>query len=332
MKAHRSNHPGKHPRLRRALEVCAALVALIVVAALYVAYGYMPPEDRSETPAYLTQIETQHLDHYVVAGNFRLHYLHEGSGAPVVLLPGGGAWIYAFRNIITALAPHYSVYAIDPPGDGYTTPIAQDPDYNRIYTLDSIDQSLLDFMNQLHIEKAAFIGNSWGGGYALYFTERHPKRVTKYVSLDGTGLGLPDSRFWEMTKLPIVGESVLKLTATPSYVRQELEDLYVPQKVSDDAVAEYYIPYSFHCNLISQWVLERNLDWHVTDRLIPQMKTPTLVIWGKRDDILDPKTYLPRWRELDPHATIVELDNAGHTPHDAQPERVNQLLLSFLAA
>lgn len=63
---------------------------------------------------------------------------------------------------------------IDPPGDGYTTPLAHNPDYNSIYTLDSIDHSLLTFMNKLHIPEAAIGGNSWGGGYALYFTEKHP--------------------------------------------------------------------------------------------------------------------------------------------------------------
>ena len=46
---------------------------------------------------------------------------------------------------------------------------------------------------------------------------------------------------------------------------------------------------------------------------------------------LDPNLYLPRWRKYDPHATIVEIDQASHTVHDSQPEQVNRLLLSFLA-
>ena len=116
------------------------------------------------------------------------------------------------------------------------------------------------------------------------------------------------------------------------YVRQALEGLFVQRKVTNDMVQEYYIPYTFHCNLISQWVLERNLDWRVTERLIPQMKTPTLVIWGKQDNLLLPNLYLPRWHQLDSHAQIVEIDHAGHTVHDDQPEQVSQLLLNFLAA
>ena len=322
----------RHPWLRKCAYGALAFLAVLLIGLMFVAYVYMPPEDRADTPAYLRWMQARHLDRYVDAGNFRLHYLHEGRGEPVVLLPGGGAWIYDFRDIITALAPHYSVYAIDPPGDGYTTPLAQNPDYNRVYTLDSIDQSLLAFMNALHIPKATFIGNSWGGGYALYFTEKHPERVIKYMSLDGTGLDLPDNWEWELAKWPVLGEVEMKLTATPEYVRQTLEQLYAQRKVTNDMVQEYAIPYTFHCNLISQWLLERNLHWSVTERLLPQMRTPTLVVWGKQDDVLDPKLYLPRWHQLDHFATIVEIDQAGHTVHDSQPKQVDQLILHFLAS
>lgn len=325
----------RHVRLRRVAYGILALLFLLAAALLAVAYVYMPPEDRADTPSYLTYLQAHHLDGYVDAGNFRLHYMHDGSGEAVVLLPGGGAWIYDFRNIIAALAPHYSVYAIDPPGDGYTTPIARNPDYNRIYTLDSINQSLLAFMNALHIPRAAFIGNSWGGGYALYFAETHPERAIKYISLDGTGLNLDDtggSLLWELAKLPVLGEVEMKLTATPDAVRQEMEDLFVNAKITEDMVREYSIPYSFHCNLISQWVLERNLDWRVTERLIPQMKTPTLIIWGEQDNLLLPSLYLPRWRQLAPHDQIVVIDHAGHAVQDDQPEQVAHLILNFLAS
>lgn len=324
----------KHPRARRALMATVAFVMAVAALALYLAYAYMPPEDRRDTPAYLTQIESQHLDHYIAAGAFRLHYLRAGSGEPVILLPGGGAWIYDFRTIITALEPHYTVYAIDPPGDGYTTPLANDPNYTQLYTLDAIDQSLLAFMNGLHIQKAAFIGNSWGGGYALYFTERHPERVTKYVSLDGAGLNLDDTGgqlTWQFAKWPVAGEIEMKIGDSRDWARQALQGLLIHQKPTDDMVNELYIPYTFHCNLISQWTLERNLNWRATERLIPGMRTPTLIIWGKQDNLLLPQLYIPRWRLLDPHATIIVVDQAGHLVHDDQPAEVNHLLLTFLA-
>lgn len=85
-------------------------------------------------------------------------------------------------------------------------------------------------MNALHIPTAAFIGNSWGGGYALSFTETHPERVIKYVSLDGTGLTLDDTGgqlIWQLAKWPGLGEVEMKVSATPESVRQYLEGLFM---------------------------------------------------------------------------------------------------------
>lgn len=325
----------KRKWVRRTLSVCAALLALCLVALVYVAYGYWPSEDHTDIPVYLTQIQEQHLDHYVDAGNFRLHYLRVGKGEPVVLLPGGGAWIYEFRNLAATLESHYSVYVIDPPGDGYTTPIAQNPDLDSIYTMDSIDQSLLLFVNKLHIRRAVFGGNSWGGGMALYFTEKHPERVIKYVGMDDTGLDLPDPWFYEIAKWPVLGEATMKLYMPTSIeaTQQLLEGLlFNKSKATTEMASELYPPLTFRCNLASQWILERNLHWDVTDQLLPKMQTPALVIWGKQDTIEDSSSYTQRWHKLDPQAHIVVLDHAGHLVYDDQPEKVDQLLLSFLAA
>lgn len=325
----------KRKWVRRTLSVCAALLALCLVALMYVAYGYWPAEDHTDIPAYLTQIQEQYLDHYVDAGNFRLHYLQVGKGEPVVLLPGGGAWIYEFRNLAATLESHYSVYVIDPPGDGYTTPIARNPDLDSIYTMDSIDQSLLLFVNKLHISRAVFGGNSWGGGMALYFTERHPERVMKYIGLDNAGLDLPDPWFYEIAKWPVLGEATMKLYMPTSIeaAQQTLDGLLFNKSINTkELAAELYPPMTFRCNLASQWILERNLHWDVTDQLLPKMQTPALVIWGKQDTIEDSASYTQRWHLLDPQAHIVVLNHAGHLVYDDQPAKVNQLLLNFLAA
>src|SRR6266567_4509921 len=101
--------------VRRTLFLIMTLLSLCGLALVYLAYGYQPPEDRRELPTYQRQIHGQ----FVNAGPFRIHYLHVGQGAPVVLIPGGGTWIYELRSLTSALASRYSVYALDPPGDGY---------------------------------------------------------------------------------------------------------------------------------------------------------------------------------------------------------------------
>ncbi len=322
----------RHPWLRRATAGMLAFFVAVITVLLSIAYVYRPPEDRTETPSYLTYLQGHHLDGYVDAGNFRLHYLHEGEGAPVVLLPGNGAWIYSFRSILPPLAQHYSVYAIDIPGDGYTTPRSSRPDYSALYTLPSIDQSLLAFLDHFHLRRVAIGGNSEGGGIALSFAEHYPDRVSKYISLDGTGLNIPDTWFWQLIAFPVIGEVYTKVTISRDTMRQILSAVTVHLKVTDAIVENYYIPYTFFPNVVSFWVMERTIHWEETQRLLPRMSIPILVIWGKQDSVLDPHLYLPRWRRLSPHATLVEIDQAGHAVQEDQPEQVSQLLLQFLAA
>src|SRR5579884_689938 len=314
----------RHPWLRRCIGALLICIATLLSICVVVAYAYMPPEDRSETPTYLTYLQDHHLDGYVDAGNFRLHYLHEGKGEPLVLLPGNGAWIYSFRAIIPALAQRYSVYAIDTPGDGYTTPLSSHPDYPALYTLTSIDQSLLAFLDHFHLNRVVIGGNSEGGGIALSFAELHPDRVSKYISLDGTGLDIPDTWFWQLIAFPVIGEVYTKMTITHDTMRQILQAVTVHMKVTNSVVEEYYIPYTFQPNVVSFYAMERSIHWQGTEQLLPRMTTPSLVIWGRQDSVLDPQQYLPRWRELDPKATIIELNQAGHAVQEDQPEQVSQ--------
>ena len=320
----------KHHSRWRWLGTVLLLVSTAAVGTmLYGAYVYMPAETTQQS-SYLAELGQQGVSHYVDLKDFRLHYVHVGTGAPVILIPGGGGSTYSFRELAAALAPNYSVYVLDPPGDGYTTPLATTPNYNQLYTLDAIDRTLLAFMDKLAIPKATFIGNSWGGGYALYFAEKHPSRVDKLVSLNGTGINLPDSWKWELTKWPVIGELAIKLFSSEDDVKSSLSRVLVHREVTDEMVRETWIPYRRHHNLISQWVLERNLDWNETERRLPNLRVPTLVVWGMQDTVLDTTIQLQRWRQLVPAARIVEVKGAGHVVHEDQPDRVAAVIEDFL--
>ncbi len=315
-------------RLKHGVQILIALVGVLALGLFYIAYGYWPPESQLQS-AYLAELATKGLDHYCEAGDYRWHYLKTGVGPPVILIPGGGAWIYDMRHLADALSTAHTVYVLDMPGNGYTKPLSDHPDYDALYRLETIDQSLLSLMDSLALGKADLIGNSWGGGYALYFAETHPERVGRLISLAGSGLDLPDSALWETLKWPVIGEALIKLTASPGFVRQNLQDMFRHKAVTDEDVREYYVPYSFRANLMSQWILERNLDWKTTERLLPALKAPHLYVWGRQDNVLDPGTPA-RWRRLLTHAQVEEIDDAGHLVHQDQPGKVAELVLAFL--
>jgi pimeloyl-ACP methyl ester carboxylesterase len=62
---------------------------------------------------------------------------------------------------------------------------------------------------------------------------------------------------------------------------------------------------------------------------IPQIKAETLVIWGAQDAIAPPRTGR-LLAHLLPRAQFSQIERAGHTPMQEQPERFRELLEPFL--
>jgi pimeloyl-ACP methyl ester carboxylesterase len=118
-------------------------------------------------------------------------------------------------------------------------------------------------------------------GYALSFTEHHPSRVRQVILLDSVGLTLPSVPFFEAMKWPLVGELTTKFI-TPDLIRQQLGTcLFNQRKITTDMVQEWYIPATFHSNRQALYQLVRELDWKQTEQMLPQMRTPLLLMWGK---------------------------------------------------
>ena len=70
--------------------------------------------------------------HFSDAPGFRMHYVDEGAGEPVVLLHGEPTWGYLYRNFIPPLAESNRVIVPDHMGFGKSeTP--QDREYTAAY-------------------------------------------------------------------------------------------------------------------------------------------------------------------------------------------------------
>jgi len=66
--------------------------------------------------------------------------------------------------------------------------------------------------------------------------------------------------------------------------------------------------------------------WQRRERL---SEIPALLIWGMQDNLFTPG-HLARWRRALPNARTLEVGNAGHWPHEEQPEMVAGALRCFL--
>jgi len=100
----------------------------------------------------------------------------------VVLLHGSPGSHRDFRKLAPELAKRYRVICPDLPGFGSSSHSI--PDYsNRAHA-----RYVLEMLDQLHVQRAHFVGFSMGGGVALHIADIAPERVTSLTMLSGIGV------------------------------------------------------------------------------------------------------------------------------------------------
>ena len=63
---------------------------------------------------------------------------------------------------------------------------------------------------------------------------------------------------------------------------------------------------------------------------VPQIRSSTLILWGRQDKVLDPAEFVPKFQQALPDAQFQWVDECGHVPHLEQPEQTSSLITEFL--
>ncbi|WP_433329658.1 alpha/beta fold hydrolase [Spirillospora sp. CA-294931] len=316
--------PERPTRRRRWPRWVAAVTVLLVAVALFGAYVWQPDEaGRGFRSPYLASVGSRYAESPVA----RFHYVQAGSGTPVVLLSPGGTSVIGWKDQLAALSRDHTVYVVDLPGQGYTR--LKDRDFR--FDLRAMTNAVGAFMDAVGVRQAALAGNSWSGGWALSFAQRHPDRVTRLALLDATGLDMRGTLMWESLKIPVFGELATKLSTGEGTVRRLAKGMMVNKhRVTDQLLAEWRAPMTFRDNIRATYLLERRLDWGQTERALSTTKTRTLVLWGKQDKV-QPVDRAHRFGRRLPNAEVQILNGCGHAPQLDCPDQVNHRLRAFFA-
>jgi len=126
---------------------------------------------------------------FTVSDGTRLHYVEAGEGAPVILIHGArgsaiGNW---FSNgIAPAIARTNHVYALDMRGHGLSG--------GRHNGHFAMADDVIEFMDQMGIEKAHIGGYSMGGGITLQLLNKAPER---FLTACFQGAGISEIGAWK---------------------------------------------------------------------------------------------------------------------------------------
>lgn len=280
---------------------------------------------------------TTQLDERIVSVAGKPIFVSEtGTGPAVVMLHGGGPGASGVSNYarnIAALARHFRVIVPDMPGYGRSVKGVDHSDPFG-YLADMI-RGLLD---ELGIDTAHLVGNSYGGAAALRLALDTPRRVGKLVLMGPGGIGTTRG-------LPTAGlKSLLSYYGGEGPSRDKLAAFIRTYLVYDGAaVPEDLIDLRYRASIDPEVVADPPLRrpsgpmalrtlWRMDltrDRRLKTLTTPTLILWG-RDDKVNRPAGGPMLFDLLPNAELVMTSRTGHWMQWERAELFNRLAVEFL--
>jgi pimeloyl-ACP methyl ester carboxylesterase len=270
----------------------------------------------------------------------KICYTVQGSGVPLILIHGFGASIGHWRQNIPVLAAGgYRVFALDLLGFGGSDKPTLE------YTVELWETLLVDFCTELVQEPAVFVGNSIGGLLSLMLLANHPDLARAGVLLNAAGglnhrpdeltlpLRLVMGTFVKLVGSERVGSLLFNLVRQKPRIRRTLMQVYRDRAaVTDELVDLLYEP---SCDPGAQKVFASVLAAPPGPRpteLLPLVRQPLLVLWGEADPwtpIAGAKIYQDLAVQSE-SVKFIPIPNAGHCPHDENPQLVNRLMLEWL--
>lgn len=227
--------------------------------------------------------------------DLNINYIVEGEGSPIIVLHGWGCNIETVRSIVNILNDRYRVYALDLPGFGKSDEPKE--------AIDSFEYTEIvrEFMKKMKIEKASFIGHSFGGKLSIIMGAKYPELVDKIVLVDSSGL------------IPKRGPKYYIKVYSFKALRYIYTHFFFWIK-DEDRMKSFYKKFGSDDYQASQGVMRRILVKVVNENLkalLKEIKAPTLIIWGENDDATPLYMAKTMEKEIEDSGLVV-FEGAGH--------------------
>jgi pimeloyl-ACP methyl ester carboxylesterase len=212
---------------------------------------------------------------------FKLHYLEAGRGAPVVLLHGLGGDGSRWRPNIDALARDFHVFALDQIGFGQSDkPLAN-------YHTGMLAEFLVGFLKSVGVPKASLVGNSMGAGVALYTAAKYPELVDRIVLADGGGFHSGNTPPSAPTP-EALRRRQLQNGVTREETREFFRILFHDKSLVTDKMVDEQLAMRLRSAFTITKMQEAGERGSLTEQEVRSVKAPTLVVWGKYDELANP--------------------------------------------
>ena len=238
------------------------------------------------------------------------NYIEKGEGQVIILLHGLMGGLSNFKDVIDFFSSkNYKVVIPELPI--YTLPLKET-------SVTAFSDFLEDFIKFKKFNNPILLGNSLGGHIGLIFSNKNPNLVKSLVLTGSSGL-------YENS----MGESYPK-RENYDYIKRKTEEVfYSPKVATKEIVDEVFETVNNRDKLVRTLSIAKSAIRHNMSSDLPNIKTPTLLIWGENDLVTPPEVAV-EFNSLLPNSKLVWIKECGHAPMMEHPKEFNKILFNWL--
>jgi len=269
----------------------------------------------------------------------------------VLLVHGFGASKNHWRHNQDFLGKSFYCYAIDLLGFGESSQPSALLNYephkdNSIkYSFDLWSNQISTFCSEVIKSPVYLVGNSIGGVIVLKAAEILKDYCKGVILIDCAQRTMDDKRLKKndilmnllrpvlktLVRQRIISNALFTRAANPKVIKKILEQAYPSGKNIDEELIEILYKPSQRKNSKEAFRGFINLfdDYLATD-LFDKVDAPIQLIWGEKDpweSLNEAIEWKKKFRNIQ---RLDVINNAGHCPHDEEPEKTNELILEFI--
>jgi pimeloyl-ACP methyl ester carboxylesterase len=253
-------------------------------------------------------------DELVSVGGAEIEIVRQGSGQPLLLLPGEDM-LEADSAFVTGLAKTFDVIIASPPGFGRSSRpewMAQPADQAYV---------LLSLLKKLGLPRVPVIGCSFGGWIAAEMAVMDDDCFSRLALIGtyGVKLGGPtECDFADIYQIGPAKSAALKFRE-PEKMKRDFS------KLSDEELGRI----AHNLESFARFGWEPYLHNPKLKHLLYRVVAPTLILWGEKDGIAS-TDYARGLAKLIAGARVSTIADAAHYPHIEQPDTVLRHIIDFL--
>jgi haloalkane dehalogenase len=291
-----------------------------------------------DLPGWLRRLYPFAPHEFVTPRDARMSFLDEGprGDSAVLMLHGNPSWSFYFREVVRAVSPVRRCVVPDHVGMGLSEKPAH-YDYSLAARIGDVEALVW----KLGLRQIDLVVHDWGGAIGFGFAARHPGLVRRIVILNTAAFRsrrIPVRI--ALCKLPLVGPALVR--GLNAFAAPATSMAMHRRSLSPDETRAYLWPYDSWAHRVAVSAFVRDIPLHAAHPSWPALvaaeeglaqfrERRALVVWGGRDFCFN-DSYLARWRQFLPQATVHRIADAGHYVLEDAREEAVPLVRDFLTA